>query len=264
SHPTVDKLVVTPEAGYAFDSWSYTTTKDDGSVVTATTTDPSSVAILGTTVFKPVFKYVGIPDVVMNKTVATPSGDGTAQPGEIVTYKLTITNNGDGTSKGIWVKDLIPDNTTYLTADSDGTSATDAKSGKQYITWYLADGLAAGASKTLTFTALVGTCADGTSVDNVAYYEETATKPDPDDTSALPKTASNKATFTVSVPATPAASADSTASTSTPTGSTTTATTTNNALAQTGDSFSIAGIVGLMIASLIAAGYVLYRRRRQE
>jgi LPXTG-motif cell wall-anchored protein len=155
---------------------------------------------------------------------------------------------------------LIPDNTTYLTADSDGTSATDAKSGKQYITWYLADGLAAGASKTLTFTALVGTCADGTSVDNVAYYEETATKPDPDDTSALPKTASNKATFTVSVPATPAASADSTASTSTPTGSTTTATTTNNALAQTGDSFSIAGIVGLMIASLIAAGYVLYRR----
>ena len=57
-------------------------------------------------------------DITVTKTATTKSGDNLVQPGEDIIYTITVTNNSGKALEGIEVKDSIPDNTTYVSAEN--------------------------------------------------------------------------------------------------------------------------------------------------
>ena len=103
----------------------------------------------------------------------------TAQPGDTVTYTLTVTNNGHGTARDVAVSDTLPADLTFASA-SDGGSASG-----QTVTWPAITTLAEGATATRTVTATVDSDASAGDADNTATV---ATANDPvasNDTAAV-------------------------------------------------------------------------------
>jgi uncharacterized repeat protein (TIGR01451 family) len=110
--------------------------------------------------------------VTIAKTVADASGNGVAEPGETLTYTITLTNSGGSDATGYGVTDPLDANVAFVSADNGGTQAGGI------VTW---TGLTVPASGNLVLTVIVTVLdpiPDGvTEIGNVAF--ETGT-PEPD------------------------------------------------------------------------------------
>src|SRR5262249_14385999 len=84
------------------------------------------------------------PDLVVTKT----DGVTTARPGDLLNYTLVITNVGNQDATNVFVADILPPNTTFVSASQNGTFANGIISGNIGT-------LAAGASFTITGTLRV-------------------------------------------------------------------------------------------------------------
>ncbi|WP_147272886.1 InlB B-repeat-containing protein [Gordonibacter sp. 28C] len=100
-----------------------------------------------------------------------------AKPGDILTYTIHVANKGGYKSDGIFVKDIIPANTTFVGCDERGIYGTTGSS-ENYVKWWIGEGLPSGTSLDLTLKVRVNECRDGTEIANVALWQETATRPD--------------------------------------------------------------------------------------
>ena len=112
------------------------------------------------------------PVVTIAKTVADAGGNGIAEPGELLTYTITLTNSGGGNATGYAVTDVLDPNTTFVSADNGGTHAAGS------VTW---TGLTvpANGNLVLTVTVLVNNPLPAivTQITNLAY-ETGGTPPD--------------------------------------------------------------------------------------
>lgn len=163
-------------------------------------------------------------------------------PGEEVTYTIKAKNNGNAVVNGLWIKDYVPEYTTFVSCDAMGTYGATV-GGKEYVNWYIPS-LAAGAEVTLTMKVKVNECNPGTVIENIALYEDgiAAFPSNPDDDPMGGQT--NPATSTVGdaggvVPgkAWP--------------------------LPRTGD-FALFGIIGLGALALLVAGFAIKRRNSEK
>jgi pilin isopeptide linkage protein/uncharacterized repeat protein (TIGR01451 family)/LPXTG-motif cell wall-anchored protein len=190
----------------------------------------------------------GMSDVVLTKAV----DNATAKPGDTVTYTLTATNNGTKAAVGYWVKDYVPENTTYVSCDDTGTYGA-TLAGREYVNWFF-ESLPAGESRTMTLTVKINECQDGTEVANVALGEETGKTTPPADPGATNPAGnpSNKVNLTVENP-TPGVTSVTGSNGSTPGG-----------LAKTGDSTNALFLSLMATAGLVVVGWGLRRRRREE
>lgn len=100
-----------------------------------------------------------------------------ARPGDILVYTIHVANKGAHKSDGIFVKDVIPANTTFVECDDRGVYGTTGSS-ENYVKWWIGEGLLPGASIDLTLKVRVNECQDGTEIANVALWQETAAKPE--------------------------------------------------------------------------------------
>jgi uncharacterized repeat protein (TIGR01451 family) len=112
------------------------------------------------------------------KSVADASGNGIAEPGETLTYTITLTNQGGSAVTGYGVTDPLDANTTFVSADNGG-----ALSGST-VTW---SGLSVAAGATLNLTVVVtvhSPLPSGvTQIGNLAYH----TGDVPPDCSVVPR-----------------------------------------------------------------------------
>ncbi len=70
---------------------------------------------------------------------------GAANPGDVVTYTLTYSNNGDAAATGVAISDVVPGRTTFLSASSPGQLSAGV------VTWGLGT-VDSGASGSVTFS----------------------------------------------------------------------------------------------------------------
>ncbi|UCE37406.1 MAG: DUF11 domain-containing protein [Thermoplasmata archaeon] len=73
---------------------------------------------------------VTAPDITLSKEADVT----TADPGDIITYNITYSNNGNGLAAHVWINDTIPTDTTFVSSSVNYT----AKSGDTY-TWHFTD-----------------------------------------------------------------------------------------------------------------------------
>jgi uncharacterized repeat protein (TIGR01451 family) len=111
-------------------------------------------------------------DVTIAKTVMDASGNGQAEPGETLTYSITLSNDGGSDATNYGVTDPLDPNVVFVSADNGGSEAGGV------VTW---SGLTVPASGNLVLTvvvAVVDPIPDGvTEIGNVAF--ETG-MPEPD------------------------------------------------------------------------------------
>ncbi|MCM0622224.1 hypothetical protein [Nocardioides bruguierae] len=137
------------------------------------------------------------PCLTSTLTADTPAGDGTAHVGDVVTYRLTTTNNGGNPADDVWFENALPAGTTYVPGSlrvttSTGTTAISDASGDDAGEYLSAQGkvrvrlgtgatsaaggtLAPGASRVVTYQARVGTAGAGTTVTDdvdVTFYDD--------------------------------------------------------------------------------------------
>ncbi|QIK69140.1 DUF11 domain-containing protein [Erysipelothrix sp. HDW6C] len=111
--------------------------------------------------------------IVKSSKVGDVEGNGVVNGGDVIEYRLTLTNDGQETLKDLSVTDDIPEFTTFkeiLAIEGSGT-VTSSKTGDT-ITWNVSD-LAAGESVTLRFTVTVNNLnVNGTtSIKNMAHAQ---------------------------------------------------------------------------------------------
>ena len=106
------------------------------------------------------------------------------KPGDVITYRLTVTNESDGEATDVIVTDQIPEGLTLVNGSiSDGgTVGSD-----DIITWKLGT-LGGGESKTVQFKATVPQVDEAAIWRNIAYVTSGNPDPDPEED---PKTPSN-------------------------------------------------------------------------
>jgi len=113
-------------------------------------------------------------DVSLDKAVAD---DGTPEPGEVLSYTLTVRNDGIVSETGITVTDPIPANLSIVpgSVTSAGGLSGSFSAGQNAVTW--SGSLAAGASAVVSFQARINPlAAAGTAIENVARYESNETE----------------------------------------------------------------------------------------
>jgi len=146
---------------------------DDGS--NGADTNPSdNVATISTPI-------VAAPDLVVSKD----NGRTTAQPGETLSYRITITNTGNLEATGILVTDTLPLHTTFVAASDGGSQATpgivtwpvfNLPGGSASVTRLVVvtvDGPLPAGLETLTNTVSVATANDANPADNTAWDTDT-------------------------------------------------------------------------------------------
>lgn len=99
----------------------------------------------------------------------------TPLPGDIITYTITAKNNGTASSNGLWIKDTVPENTTFVSCDPSGTYGATAL-GEEYVNWFIGV-LAPGDQVLLAMKVKINECVSGTAIENTALYEETSNFP---------------------------------------------------------------------------------------
>ena len=106
---------------------------------------------------------VRAPSWAITKTVSSD----TIQPGEFLTYTITISNDGSLATTGDYtVTDVLPTNTETSTVSIQSPGTLNGS----IITWVLTESLAVGASKTLTYAIQVTTpLTDGETIVNQTY-----------------------------------------------------------------------------------------------
>ena len=113
-------------------------------------------------------------DLVTVKTLA--SSDSNPSVGDIVTYNIVVTNNGDADATSVSLTDLLPDGITATEKNGEVTAGTyDAKSGL----WTIGD-LANRASATLTLQGTVDEGQGGNTIENITTAAS-GEQPDPTD-----------------------------------------------------------------------------------
>ena len=167
----------TANPGYHFVKW---TNDIDSTVTTDATLSPAQVdavakssGIYEAATFTAHFEKDPSTVVEVTKSV----DKDVAKPGDILTYTIHVANKGGYKSDGIFVKDIIPANTTFVGCDERGIYGTTGSS-ENYVKWWIGEGLLPGTSLDLTLKVRVNECQDGTEIANVALWQETATKPD--------------------------------------------------------------------------------------
>jgi uncharacterized repeat protein (TIGR01451 family) len=114
--------------------------------------------------------------LVIDKAVADSDGNGLADPGENLTYTITLTNDGGSVVNDIDVTDLLDPNTVFVSADNGGQHAAGI------VTW---TGLSIPAEGALMLTAVVTVAnslpLDATTIANRAF-ESGLSPPDCDST----------------------------------------------------------------------------------
>ena len=105
-------------------------------------------------------------DVTIAKAQAVGSGAATTNKlivnsGDIVTYTLTVTNNGKGDAYGITITDVVPKGLQFVSAQNGGVEANGT------VTWTLAE-LAAGESTSVTFKVKAPSVEQTTTWTNIA------------------------------------------------------------------------------------------------
>jgi uncharacterized repeat protein (TIGR01451 family) len=111
-----------------------------------------------------VFNIVGPPQLAINKTVATTHNP--AELGDVVTYTLTLSNNGSGPATGVMITDVLPTAVTFGGfAQQNGATFSNGA-----VLW--SGSLTAGASATVVFTATVKNDRNlyGTDVTNTVQF----------------------------------------------------------------------------------------------
>ncbi len=114
-------------------------------------------------------------DIQFSKSV---SDDGTPEPGDVLTYSFTITNNGAGAETFSIASDPIPADTTFVPASivNNGGFTGTYDAGQNAVIWN-SPSLAAGASATVSFQVMVNPLASaGTVISNKGDYESTQTQ----------------------------------------------------------------------------------------
>lgn len=103
---------------------------------------------------------------------ADPVSGSTVNVGDTIKYSVTVTNNGSAPAKFVRIRDYIPTGTTYVakTASDNGVYSSNG-----YAEWVLTN-LAAGASKTVTFSVTVNRDAPEI-IKNEALYDMSDTNP---------------------------------------------------------------------------------------
>ncbi|MDO8567820.1 MAG: DUF11 domain-containing protein, partial [Dehalococcoidales bacterium] len=110
----------------------------------------------------------------------TKSGAATVDAGGLLTYTITVTNNGPSDATGVSVNDTIPAQTTY-------SSNTTSQGTYTVPTWNVGS-LAGGASANMTLVVAVSGNATGT-ISNTATVSGNQTDPNPGNNSATQQTA---------------------------------------------------------------------------
>ncbi|NPA91843.1 MAG: DUF11 domain-containing protein, partial [Chloroflexi bacterium] len=107
----------------------------------------------------------------------------TAAPGEVITFTLTLTNDGPNTGTNVEVTDVVPDGYTYVAASiggdagATGATITSDDSNAPTLKWTV-DELQKQESVTLTFRALINNSGTYTNTAEVTASDQ----PDPDST----------------------------------------------------------------------------------
>ena len=114
------------------------------------------------------------------------------QPGQTLTYTLTITNNGNQGATGVTVSDTLPANTTFVSASDGGTFNGGV------VTWNIGP-VAAGATLTRTVTVVV----NGVIPAGVTQIINTASVQDDGSNGPDPNPANNTASDTDTLNAAP-------------------------------------------------------------
>jgi uncharacterized repeat protein (TIGR01451 family) len=111
------------------------------------------------------------PQLVLTKD----DGQATARPGEILTYRIRMTNIGSGPATSVTVIDNLPPNTTYQGCVSVGTpGGACGMTGPGSVRFILADALQPGQSAEIAITVQVNADAQGTVVNTaVGTYQNT-------------------------------------------------------------------------------------------
>lgn len=125
----------------------------------------------------------------------TKTSSGPTEPGQNLTYTITITNNGPSDAADLVLTDTVPANTTFvsLTQPTGPTFSctTPPVGGTGAINCTLA-GLLTGASATFELVVQVSPAAtDGTEIENTANITASTSDPDPDNNTATASTAVN-------------------------------------------------------------------------
>ena len=108
---------------------------------------------------------VQTPDITVTKTAITQSGSTLVQPGEIITYAITVQNNTNEAVEGIYVRDKIPDGTKYVSSSANADTSFLDENGEGTLRWIV--DIDANGTTTVEFTVRVNDDATGT-ISNVA------------------------------------------------------------------------------------------------
>ncbi len=136
---------------------------------------------LGASTFRPVDTAdVVQSDLVLNKSVL---GDGTPEPGEVLTYTLSVANNGLAAETNAVITDAIPPNTTFQpgSVTSSGPFAGAFSAAQNAVVWTAAS-FPPGGPHLLTFQVVINPgVAGGTVISNSGTYESDQTPLFPSD-----------------------------------------------------------------------------------
>ncbi len=104
----------------------------------------------------------------LSKVATIANGSATVKEGDIITYKLTIENNGEIAANNVIIRDSIPANTTYVELNEEGEYVEDPT--KIGVTYNI-DTLPARGSIIYTFSVKVNEITENTTIQNTADVE---------------------------------------------------------------------------------------------
>jgi len=132
-------------------------------------------------------------DLQLVKTVSRPD----PSPTEVITYTITLTNNGPTLAENITVNDVVPANMTYQVASATGgTSINDSDPNGAGITWTINE-ILVGQTITMTFDAAPELALLNQTVTNTATYTNPYTDTTPNDSPSVDITVVGRADLVV-------------------------------------------------------------------
>jgi len=108
------------------------------------------------------------PILELSKVATIASGNTKVKEGDIITYKLTIENNGAVAAENVVIKDLIPANTTYVELNEAGEYVENTT--KTEVEYNIAN-LAATGRVIYTFSVKVNEITENINIENIANAE---------------------------------------------------------------------------------------------